>query len=184
MENNPDRFSVIARSRKQVARPHASRARCDPNQRSPFAELASPAPINVHSVAQQNPYLLQARRKELRSKKNMKVEPINSRHNNLIVLYFYFYGNVFRYYFNRVNCLPADVRLKEKSYLATNKPESPVDRDPRRKGQELATASDVQTTASEILCLDFWSHILMAEFRDIDIIGEMSSGSAVSTGVP
>ncbi|GBP71062.1 hypothetical protein EVAR_49400_1 [Eumeta japonica] len=68
MENNPDRFSVIARSRKQVARPHASRARCDP----PISARRSPssrhlAPINAHSVAQQNPYLLQARRKELRS---------------------------------------------------------------------------------------------------------------------
>ncbi|GBP73372.1 hypothetical protein EVAR_60606_1 [Eumeta japonica] len=70
MENNPDRFSVIARSRKQVARPLASRARCDP----PISARRSPssrhlAPINAHSVAQQNPYLLQARRKELRSKK-------------------------------------------------------------------------------------------------------------------
>ncbi|GBP53761.1 hypothetical protein EVAR_84244_1 [Eumeta japonica] len=51
MENNPDRFSVIARSRKQVARPHASCARCDP----PISARRSPssrhlAPIN----AQQN----------------------------------------------------------------------------------------------------------------------------------
>ncbi|GBP73296.1 hypothetical protein EVAR_52822_1 [Eumeta japonica] len=49
MENNPDRFSVIARSRKQVARPHASRARCDP----PISARRSPssrhlAPINAH----------------------------------------------------------------------------------------------------------------------------------------
>ncbi|GBP24296.1 hypothetical protein EVAR_9394_1 [Eumeta japonica] len=48
MENNPDRFSVIARSRKQVARPHASRARCDP----PISARRSPssrhlAPINA-----------------------------------------------------------------------------------------------------------------------------------------
>ncbi|GBP56141.1 hypothetical protein EVAR_23580_1 [Eumeta japonica] len=69
MENNPDRFSVIARSRKQVARPHASHARCDP----PISARRSPssrhlAPINAHSVAQHNPYFLQARRKELRSK--------------------------------------------------------------------------------------------------------------------
>ncbi|GBP88871.1 hypothetical protein EVAR_63893_1 [Eumeta japonica] len=50
MENNPDRFSVIARSRKQVARPHASRARCDP----PISARRSPssrhlAPINAHT---------------------------------------------------------------------------------------------------------------------------------------
>ncbi|GBP55231.1 hypothetical protein EVAR_36815_1 [Eumeta japonica] len=50
MENNPDRFSVIARSRKQVARPHASRARCDP----PISARRSPssrhlAPINAQS---------------------------------------------------------------------------------------------------------------------------------------
>ncbi|GBP78643.1 hypothetical protein EVAR_98570_1 [Eumeta japonica] len=69
MENNPDRFLVIPRSRKQVARPHASRVRCDP----PISARRSTssrhlAPINAHSVAQQNPYLLQARRKELRSK--------------------------------------------------------------------------------------------------------------------
>ncbi|GBP60074.1 Ras-specific guanine nucleotide-releasing factor 1 [Eumeta japonica] len=49
MENNPDRFSVIARSRKQVARPHASCARCDP----PISARRSPssrhlAPINAH----------------------------------------------------------------------------------------------------------------------------------------
>ncbi|GBP78602.1 hypothetical protein EVAR_65030_1 [Eumeta japonica] len=48
MENNPDRFSVIARSRKQVARPHASSARCDP----PISARRSPssrhlAPINA-----------------------------------------------------------------------------------------------------------------------------------------
>ncbi|GBP95596.1 hypothetical protein EVAR_60096_1 [Eumeta japonica] len=48
MENNPDRFSVIARSRKQVARPHASRARCDP----PISARRSPSsrhlvPINA-----------------------------------------------------------------------------------------------------------------------------------------
>ncbi|GBP92654.1 hypothetical protein EVAR_67708_1 [Eumeta japonica] len=71
MENNPDQFSVIARSRKQVAQPHASRARCDP----PISARCSPssrhfAPINAHLVAQQHPYLLQARRKELRSKKH------------------------------------------------------------------------------------------------------------------
>ncbi|GBP19714.1 hypothetical protein EVAR_8874_1 [Eumeta japonica] len=53
MENNPDRFSVIARSRKQVARPHASRAWCDP----PISARRSPssrhfAPIN----AQRNAY--------------------------------------------------------------------------------------------------------------------------------
>ncbi|GBP00254.1 hypothetical protein EVAR_71010_1 [Eumeta japonica] len=44
MENNPDRFSVIARSRKQVARPHASRARCDPPisaRRSPSSPCAN-----------------------------------------------------------------------------------------------------------------------------------------------
>ncbi|GBP40135.1 hypothetical protein EVAR_20276_1 [Eumeta japonica] len=48
MENNPDRFSVIARSRKQVARPHASRARCDPPvsaRRSPSSRHL--APINA-----------------------------------------------------------------------------------------------------------------------------------------
>ncbi|GBP39801.1 hypothetical protein EVAR_88302_1 [Eumeta japonica] len=71
MENNPDRFSVIARSRKQVARLHASRARCD----TPISARRSPssrhlAPINAHSVAQQNPYLLQARRKNFVPKKN------------------------------------------------------------------------------------------------------------------
>ncbi|GBP45137.1 hypothetical protein EVAR_95788_1 [Eumeta japonica] len=69
MENNPDRFSVIARSRKRVARPHASRAWCDipiSARRSPSSRHV--APINAHSVAQQNPYLLQARRKEFRSK--------------------------------------------------------------------------------------------------------------------
>ncbi|GBP65655.1 hypothetical protein EVAR_53465_1 [Eumeta japonica] len=48
MENNPDRFSVIARSRKQVARPQTSRARCDP----PISARRSPssrhlAPINA-----------------------------------------------------------------------------------------------------------------------------------------
>ncbi|GBP25899.1 hypothetical protein EVAR_81783_1 [Eumeta japonica] len=48
MENKPDRFSVIARSCKQVARPHASRARCDP----PISARRSPssrhlAPINA-----------------------------------------------------------------------------------------------------------------------------------------
>ncbi|GBP34303.1 hypothetical protein EVAR_13442_1 [Eumeta japonica] len=51
MENNPDRFSVIARSRKQVARPHASRARCDP----PISARRSPssrhlAPINAQDL--------------------------------------------------------------------------------------------------------------------------------------
>ncbi|GBP52112.1 hypothetical protein EVAR_42015_1 [Eumeta japonica] len=50
MENNLDRFSVIARSRKQVARPHASRARCDP----PISARRSPssrhlAPINAQT---------------------------------------------------------------------------------------------------------------------------------------
>ncbi|GBP22760.1 hypothetical protein EVAR_13551_1 [Eumeta japonica] len=51
MKNNSDRFSVIARSRKQVARPHASRARCDP----PISARRSPssrhlAPINAHCI--------------------------------------------------------------------------------------------------------------------------------------
>ncbi|GBP41261.1 hypothetical protein EVAR_32987_1 [Eumeta japonica] len=51
MENNPERFSVIARSRKQVARPHVSRARCDP----PISARRSPssrhlAPINAHTI--------------------------------------------------------------------------------------------------------------------------------------
>ncbi|GBP08328.1 hypothetical protein EVAR_78800_1 [Eumeta japonica] len=51
MENNPDRFSVIARSRKQVARPNASRARCDP----PISARRTPssrhlAPINAHML--------------------------------------------------------------------------------------------------------------------------------------
>ncbi|GBP46855.1 hypothetical protein EVAR_78557_1 [Eumeta japonica] len=50
MEKNPDRFSVIARSRKQVARPHASRARCDRPinaRRSPSSRHL--APINAHA---------------------------------------------------------------------------------------------------------------------------------------
>ncbi|GBP21592.1 hypothetical protein EVAR_9777_1 [Eumeta japonica] len=56
MENNPDRISVIARSRKQVARPHASRARCDP----PISARRSPssrhlAPINAHSRSSGGP---------------------------------------------------------------------------------------------------------------------------------
>ncbi|GBP22219.1 hypothetical protein EVAR_10729_1 [Eumeta japonica] len=45
MENNPDRFSVIARSRKQVARPHTSRAWCDPPisaRRSPSSRHLAP----------------------------------------------------------------------------------------------------------------------------------------------
>ncbi|GBP65915.1 Histone deacetylase 8 [Eumeta japonica] len=45
MENNPDRFSVIARSRKQVARPHASRARCDP----PISARRSPSSLRSRS---------------------------------------------------------------------------------------------------------------------------------------
>ncbi|GBP22971.1 hypothetical protein EVAR_95372_1 [Eumeta japonica] len=51
MENNPDRFSVIARSRKQVARPHARRARCDPPisvRRSPSSRHLTP--INAHNT--------------------------------------------------------------------------------------------------------------------------------------
>ncbi|GBP49240.1 hypothetical protein EVAR_96548_1 [Eumeta japonica] len=59
MENNPDRFSVIARSRKQVARPHASRARCDP----PISARRSPssrhlAPINAQSPLFYSIYIL------------------------------------------------------------------------------------------------------------------------------
>ncbi|GBP83124.1 hypothetical protein EVAR_90279_1 [Eumeta japonica] len=51
MENNPDRFLVIARSRKQVVRPHASRARCD----TPISARRSPssrhlAPINAQVI--------------------------------------------------------------------------------------------------------------------------------------
>ncbi|GBP40745.1 hypothetical protein EVAR_26408_1 [Eumeta japonica] len=45
MENNPDRFSIIARSRKQVARPHASRARCDP----PISARRSPSSLRSRS---------------------------------------------------------------------------------------------------------------------------------------
>ncbi|GBP76264.1 hypothetical protein EVAR_60813_1 [Eumeta japonica] len=55
MENNPDRFSVIARSRKQVARLHASRVRCDP----PISARRSPssrhlAPINAQMPDEPN----------------------------------------------------------------------------------------------------------------------------------
>ncbi|GBP36980.1 hypothetical protein EVAR_96973_1 [Eumeta japonica] len=54
MENNPDRFSVIARSRKQVARPHASRARCDPPisaRRSPSSRHLAPINAQLRAVA-------------------------------------------------------------------------------------------------------------------------------------